>query len=163
MPIDNLSAQHFTLAEKQGFLTSLDAMEKQVASKLKNLTPDERSRYGSINEQNKLFVNKVKDYRATSPSLCSPDIDWAEFQNDMDSRDFLQNAIARLESLLQSIKNNKILHDYDCYQVALTEYEYSKYRLGTKSTGFEVKVNELAQFFTRSKSITPSARTEETE
>jgi hypothetical protein len=163
MPIENLNAQHYTLTEKQGFLSSMDAMEKQVATKFKNLSPEERTRYGSINEQNKLFVNKVKDYRANQPLLCSPDIDWVEFQNDMDSREFLQNAIARLESLLQSIRNNKILHDHDCYQVALTEYEYSKYRLGTKAIGFEVKVNDLAQFFSRTKVVSTPTKIKEIE
>jgi len=37
-----------------------------------NLTPEERQRYGSINEQNKLLVNKVADYHTSQPTLSSP-------------------------------------------------------------------------------------------
>jgi hypothetical protein len=82
--------------------------------------------------------------------VSSPDIDWIEFQSDCDSREFLQSIIIRLESLANSLKNNKILHDYDSYHAALTDYDYSKYKAGTKTAGFEVKVKELAQFFPRS-------------
>ena len=41
------------------------------------------------------------------------------------------------------------MHDYDCYQASLTDYDYSKYKTGTKIAGFENKVNELSQFFNR--------------
>jgi hypothetical protein len=84
--------------------------------------------------------------------MSSPDVDWTEFQNDCDSREFLQNTIMHLEAMTNNLKNNKILHDYDCYHVALTDYDYSKYKSGTKTPGFEVKVKELAQFFPRSSS-----------
>lgn len=84
--------------------------------------------------------------------MSSPDVDWMEFQNDCDSREFLQNTIMRLEAMLNNLKSNKILHDYDCYRVALIDYDYSKYKSGTKTPGFEVKVKELSQFFPRSSS-----------
>ena len=50
---------------------------------------------------------------------------------------------------MKSLNNNKIMHDYDCYQAALTDYDYSKYKVGTKVAGFETKVDELSQFFNR--------------
>ncbi|MEP6931738.1 MAG: hypothetical protein ABI850_17070 [Flavobacterium sp.] len=149
MAIENLNSLHYTAQEKTIVANSLASIETSLAAKFKNLTPEERTKYGSVNEQNKLVINKVKDFRTNQPALSSPDIDWVEFQNDVDSREFLQNTIVRLESLVNSLKNNKILHDYDCYQVALTDYDYSKYKLGTKSPGFQVKVNEMAQFFKR--------------
>ena len=149
MPLENLNGIHYTAAEKTAVGTSLTAIETALAIKFKNLSPDERTKFGSVQEQNKLIINKVKDFRTNQPTLSSPDIDWAEFQNDVDSRDFIQAVIARLESLAQSLNNNKIMHDYDCYQASLTDYDYSKYKLGTKVAGFEIKVNELSQFFNR--------------
>jgi hypothetical protein len=149
MPLENLNGLHYTAAEKTNVGTSLAAIETALAVKFKNLSPEERSRYGSVQEQNKLIINKVKDFRINQPTLSSPDVDWLEFQSDVDSRDFIQATIARLESIAQSLRNNKIMHDYDCYQAALTDYDYSKYKSGTKVAGFEIKVNELSQFFNR--------------
>jgi hypothetical protein len=149
MPLENLNGLHYTAAEKTTVGTSLTAIETALTAKFRNLSPEERSKFGSVQEQNKLIINKVKDFRNNQPTLSSPDIDWTEFQSDVDSRDFIQATIARLESLMKSLNNNKIMHDYDCYQAALTDYDYSKYKVGTKVAGFETKVDELSQFFNR--------------
>lgn len=69
-----------------GFITSLEA---ELAGKLVALTEDERVKYGSINEQNKLLVNKTRDYRANNPAMSSPDVDWDEFESDFQARAFL--------------------------------------------------------------------------
>lgn len=149
MPFENLNAVHFTAAEKTATATNLDALENVLNAKLRNLSPEERQKYGSINEQNKLIVNKVKDYRNSQPAMSSPDVDWEEFDNDFESRAFLQNTINRLQNMINGLSNNKILHDFDNYQAALTDYDFSKYKNATKAAGYETKVNELAQFFNR--------------
>ena len=94
------------------------------------------------------------DYRNNQPNLSSADVDWIEFQADFDSRAFIQATIARLQSLIDGLNNNKILHDYDNYQAALTDYSYSQYKASTKVAGFETKVNEMAQFFSRTGTTT---------
>ena len=149
MPFENLINIHYTEAEKTAVTASLTSLETALTAKLRNLSPEERKKYGSINEQNKLIVNKARDYRNSQPSLSSPDVDWAEFQNDFDSREFIQGVMSRLQAMLEGLDNNKILHDYDNYQASLTDYGYSQYKAGTKSAGFENKVNELSQFFNR--------------
>jgi len=155
MPFDNLINNHFTAAEKTAATTALAALETALTSKFRNLSPEERKKYGSINEQNKLIVNKVHDYRTNQPALSSADVDWVEFQNDYDSREFIQATIARLQSLIDGLDNNKILHDFDNYQASLTDYGYSQYKAGTKTAGFETKVSELSQFFSRTGTATP--------
>lgn len=60
----------------------------------------------------------------------------------------------RLQNILDSLDNNKILHDFDNYQAALTDYSYSQYKAGTKAAGYENKVNEIGQFFSRSNTST---------
>ena len=54
---------------------------------------------GSISEQNKLFVNKVNDYAANQPALKSPDVDWDEFTNNVNSRNVSEGFIVRLGNL----------------------------------------------------------------
>lgn len=147
MPFTNFDSRHFTEAEKTAVRNALQTLSTAVTPKLANLTPDERKQYGSINEQNKLIVNKVKDYRDTQPLLSSPDVDWNEFQNDFGTRAFLQTTIQQLQSLIDGLNNAKILHDWDNYQASLTDYDYAKYKFSTNAVGYETKVNELRQFF----------------
>src|SRR5258705_6245969 len=137
MPFENLNNNHYLPTEKTAVNTNLAALEASLSPRIKNLNAEERQKYGSINEQNKLIVNKVKDYRSSQPNLSSPDVDWVEFQSDFDSRDFLQATILRLQNLIDGLNNNKILHDFDNYQAALTDYDYSKYKAATKVPGFE--------------------------
>lgn len=114
------------------------------------LTPDERSSYGSVNEQNKLLVNKVWDYRQSSPNLSLPDLDWTEFEMDYESRILMETIQNRLGALQERVKNTKILHDFDNYQSALDDYGYTVYKAGSQTPGYETKMNELKQFFARS-------------
>jgi protein tyrosine/serine phosphatase len=147
MPFTNLDNRHFNAAEKLAVKTALTALESAVTTKLANLTAEERQKYGSVNEQNKLVINKVKDYHDAQPALSSPDIDWVEFNNDYDSRAFIQTTLQQLQGLLIGLENAKILHDYDNFTAALTDYDYAKYKASTQANGFQPKVDELAQFF----------------
>ncbi|TAH03860.1 MAG: hypothetical protein EAZ15_01525, partial [Sphingobacteriales bacterium] len=64
-----------------------------------NLTNEERQRYGSINEQNKLLVNKINDYRQSHPQLNSPQVDWTEFQADLNVRIALNSILSKLATI----------------------------------------------------------------
>ena len=147
MPFENLNSVHYTAAEKTAVNTAVTSLETALSTKLANLSPEERQQYGSVNEQNKLIINKVKDYRDSQPNLSSPDVDWIEFANDFDTRAFLQTTIQRLQSLMDGMNNAKILHDWDNYQASLNDYDYAKYKASTNATGYQVKVSEVGQFF----------------
>ena len=162
MPFENLSTVHYTTAQKTATLEAITALEAALAANFKNLTAEERKKYGSINEQNKLIVNKALAYRTNQPNLSSADVDWEEFQKDFDSRTFIEATITRLQAVLEGLNNNKILHDFDNYQAALTDYGYSQYKAGTKAAGFETKVTEMAQFFNRTGTTTTPKISEDT-
>ena len=147
MSFTNFDSRHFDDAEKVAVNTALASLELAVSEKLANLSAAERQQYGSVNEQNKLIINKVKGFNDAQSSLSSPDVDWREFNNDFDTREFLQTAILRLQSLIDGLGNAKILHDYDNYQASLTDYDFAKYKASTNAVGFQTKVAEIAQFF----------------
>jgi hypothetical protein len=159
MAITNLNNTHLTAAQVTAATTALTALETELAVVNVNLSGEERQRYGSINEQNKLMVNKTMDYHNTQPALQTPHVDWAEYTKDFASRNNLEGMIARLESLIVRLNNAKILHDYDNYQAALADYAYANFMAGTASPGYEIKVNEMKQFFTRT--TAPKTATEE--
>jgi hypothetical protein len=150
MPFSNLISTHYTADEKNAVNTALATIETALSSKFVNLSPEERQKYGSVSEQNKLIVNKVRDYQASQPELSSDDVDWVEFEKDYQSREFLEATIAKLENLMGKLGNNKILHDFDNFQSSLTDYGFSQYKLGTNKPGFEKKTSELSHFFARS-------------
>lgn len=147
MPFTNLENRHFTAAEKTTINGLLSQLETAFATKTANLTPEERRKYGSINEQNKLVVNKIKDFRDNQPALSSSDVDWIEFAADFDDRAYKQAILTRFATLADGLTNSKILQDYDNYQAALTDYEYAKYKASANAQGFSQKVAEIAQFF----------------
>jgi hypothetical protein len=149
MAITNLNNTHLTVAQVTAATSAITALETELAVINVNLSAEERRRYGSINEQNKLMVNKTMDYHNTQPALETPHVDWAEFTKDFTSRSNLEGMIARLESLTIRLKNAKILHDYDNYQAALADYAYTNFMAGTATPGYETKVNEMKQFFNR--------------
>lgn len=136
-------------AEREQLFNLISQIEEILNGKLVALTEEERKYYGSINEKNKLLVNKVRDYRLNSPSLSSPDIDWDEFESDFQARAFYEGFLLRLKSISYQIESSKILHDYDNYQDALREYNYTQYKRDIQESGYSEKVADLRQFFNR--------------
>lgn len=149
MALTNLNNNHLAAANVTAAKTALTQLETALASINTTLTAEDRQKYGSINEQNKLFVNKVYDYNQNQSSLSTTQVVWTEFNNDYTSRLNMEQLINRLESLTTKLKNAKILHDYDNFQAALVDYAYTNFMAGTGATGFETKQTELKQFFSK--------------
>ncbi|WP_321321089.1 hypothetical protein [Labilibaculum sp.] len=151
--LKNLISTHLSAEQVEAVNTALATLETALAAKVSNLSGDERRKYGSISEQNKLFVNKVNDYATGQAALRSPDVDWDEFTKDFNSRTVSEGTIARLQNLLTGISNSKTLHDYDNYQAALDDYAYTNYKTGTSASGYEAKQKELKQFFSHIRKV----------
>ena len=147
MPINNLGKKHITAAQITDFDKALADLLAITTTITTNLMDEERSRFGSINEKNKLFVNGVLDYATTQPDLKSPDVDWTEFQADYDDRKFADTRADKIENLLRMLTDFKIVHDYDNYQDSLTDYDYTKYKASTSAPGYTEKQAYLRQFF----------------
>ncbi|WP_282079666.1 hypothetical protein [Aquimarina algiphila] len=157
----NIIQDQLSQEEKDQAESLVHQLETIFTDKLSALTEKERGSYKAINETNKLFVNKIWDYRRNSNALSSPDVDWDEFEKDYKARVFTENLLGRLESLAYRLESTKILHDYDNYQDALNDYSYSQYSKGAGKPGFTEKVAELKQFFNRSKNVSKTSETEE--
>lgn len=151
MPLNDLVQLHFTAAEIATVDAALTQLENVLAAKCRNLTPDERVQYGSVNEQHKLLVNKVRDYRLTQPNMSSPDVNWTEYEADYQDRFFLETRMQRAYTLIEMMGDTKILHDYDNYQNALMDHRYTRYKAETEAGGgYSTKYQELKQFFPNS-------------
>ena len=151
----NIIQSRYTEADVTKIDNIITQLENENAGKTETLDADERSRYGSINEQNKLVVNKAWQYRQSQPALSAPNVDWVEFEKDFKARNFLENWINRLNALVHSLESTKIKHDYDNFQDALKDYGYSQYQKGAGEDGYDVKVEEYKTFFTKSPKPNP--------
>jgi hypothetical protein len=146
----NIIESQLSEADRRAITDSINSLETALAGKTGTLDAAERTRYGSINEQNKLVVNKAWEYRQSQPALSSPGVDWTGFESDFEARTFLENSINRLKAIVHSLESTKIMHDYDNFQDALKDYGYSQYQHGAGEDGYSAKVEDFKQFFTRS-------------
>jgi hypothetical protein len=144
-----------TAADRTTIQSLIADLETAFSGKTATIDDSERSRYGSVNEQNKLVVNKARDYRTNQPAMSSPDVDWTEFESDYQARTFLENCISRLKALTYALESTKIMHDYDNFQDALRDYSYAQYKHGAGEEGYAAKVNEFKQFFAKSGKTKP--------
>lgn len=150
--MNNVISTHLSDADRKKVDELITQLETLLEGKLAALTEAQRQQYGVINEQNKLLVNKVYDYAQHSPQLRAPEVDWDEFMRDYQSRQFIESRKDRLSRLVFQLESTKILHDYDNYHDALTDYSYAQYKKGAGGSGYTEKVSDLRQFFPRNTS-----------
>jgi hypothetical protein len=149
MPLKDLIQNQLSLADVDSINKAIDTIQSITTGKMVNLTPDERQKYGSINEQNKLLVNKVNNVHNSHPHFDSVKVDWAEFTADFAIRSTLEKLISRLQTLTEQLDDTKILHDNDNYQQALSQYSYISFLADQNEPGITTVKEDIAQFFNR--------------
>lgn len=149
MPFTNLNNKHLTEVEQAAISEAINSLRALLQPIAVNLTPEERQRYGSINELNKGIVNKAKSFNDTQPALSSPDVDWTEFTNDYNMRSFIENTLQSLYGVVKDLESSKILFDFDNYNAANADYAYTMYKLKSGEVGYQTKYDEMKQFYSR--------------
>lgn len=149
MPLHNLIQSALTPEDREQVDVHLLAIEAIMRDKLVGLTPEDRQRYGAINEQNKLFVNKVYDQMKASPQHLANEIDWKEYEQDYEARHFLETRANRLASLVYQMESTKMLHDRDNFDAALGQYDYLDFRKKRGIAGAAELHAELQPFFAK--------------
>jgi hypothetical protein len=130
-------------------INQLQVTINYLTSFSQNLTSEERQKYGSINEQNKLLVGKVRDYQQQQANLASPDVDWVKFNQHWASRSGFAQLEALCNSILELCSDARILHDFSLYQNSLVDYDYTKYKANSTQGGgaYTTKMEDIKQFF----------------
>lgn len=153
----NIIQSKFTATDVTEIDSDISALKARFKGKTEILSAEERLRYGSVNEQNKLVVNKTRDFQQSNPELGAPNIDWDEFEADYQARIFIERWINAFQSMINDLKSTKIKHDYDNLQDSLNDYGYAQYQHGAGEDGYSAKVAEYKQFFTKSGKNNPPA------
>ncbi len=152
MPISNLNNDHFSQAEMDSINKAWTDILAVLNGKSRNLTPEERQKFGSVSEENKLVVQKTLEYHSNQPHLDCPDVDYAETILDWADRSYIAGFIAKMAEAGNICNNIRITHDYDAYKAAQTDYKFTKYKMTTApGAGWESKYDELLPFFKTNK------------
>ncbi|WP_392420481.1 hypothetical protein ACF3OE_04010 [Capnocytophaga canis] len=143
----NLASVVFTAEELQKLDEALQNIENVLKGKTFNLTPDERRQYGSIAEQNKLFVNKCKELMEQYPQFVPSFLDKEEFDRDYQARQQIETRLIRLKTITEQLSDTKVLLDNDNYFNSITFYRNVKFLSGQNVPGIKTLYEQLKQFF----------------
>ena len=135
MPFTNFDNRHFATTEKTAVNNAVTAIETALATKLANLTAEERQQYGSVNEQNKLFVNKAKEFMEQYPQHIPAFLNKDEFDKDYSARTQIEQRLNRMANLTEQLRDTKILLDHDNWFNALSFYRNIKFLSGENAPG----------------------------
>ncbi|WP_137905233.1 hypothetical protein [Chryseobacterium sp. 2VB] len=155
MALDNLISLSFTTEELTKLDQALQTIDTVLSGKTINLTPEERQQYGSIAEQNKLFVNKAKIYMEQYPQYVPNFLDKVEFDKDYLGREQVEQRLQIMSSLTEQLSDTKVLLDHDNYHNAITFYRNMKFLSGENVPGTNTIYEDLKQFFVTTTPSTP--------
>ncbi len=147
MSFENLAQVQFSEEELTRIDKALTDLEAVLSGKMLKLSAEERRQYGSIAEQNKLFVNKSKELMEQYPQYVPTFLDKAEFDRDFQARVILEGRLLRLQHLTEQLTDTKVLLDHDNYSNALTFYRNIKFLNGENIPGIKALYESLKQFF----------------
>ncbi len=147
----NLISITFTSEELQQLDSAIQQIEQIISGKTSNLSQEERKQFGRIAEQNKLFVNKAKDYMEEYPQHVPSFLDKVEFDRDYEARKVIESRLIRLEGITEQLSDTKILLDNDNYSNALTFYRNIRFLSKENVPGTTSIAQDLSQFFNRTK------------
>jgi len=134
--------------------TALRTLEESAKDVVVDLTAKQRQKFGSVNEDNKKFINKAKAIYENKPDLFKgkeTELGLDTFSEDHKRREDLEDVIIDIESLKLGLRSAKILFDKSNLDTAYAIYKYITLMLELNIPGYEKYYLELAQFFTKSK------------
>ncbi|AXT52850.1 hypothetical protein D1818_19220 [Aquimarina sp. BL5] len=159
MALENLISISFTEEELTTLDGHLDGIKQILTGKTINLTADQRRQYGRIANQNKLVVDKSKNYMEQHPDWMPRFLDKEEFDKDYLARIQVESRAQMLENLSQQLIDTKTLLDHDNYNNALSFYRMVRYLAGENEPGAKTVYNDMKVLF--NKTTTTTSSTEE--
>lgn len=147
----NVIVDLLTEEEKTTISKALKDIKAIVDVKLPDLNADKRRYYGSINEQNKLFVNKAREIKTLNPQLIPVEVDWVEYEKDYNARMFYESVLLMATGIVGRLESAKMMHDYDNYNDSLVLYRYLDFKRRSDTPGAEASYNALKDFFVRAR------------
>ncbi|WP_378177860.1 hypothetical protein [Aquimarina sp. SS2-1] len=150
MALENLISVNFTEEELTQLDQHLAGIKQILTGKTVNLTADQRIQYGRIANQNKLVVDKSKNYMEQHPEWVPRFLDKEEFDKDYLARTQVESRAQMLENLSQQLIDTKTLLDHDNYTNALSFYRMVRYLAGENEPGAKTVYQDMKALFNKS-------------
>ena len=150
MALENLISVSFTEEELAQLDQHLLGIRQILTGKTVNLTPDQRRQYGRIANQNKLIVDKAKNYMEQHPDWIPRFVDKAEFDRDYTARQQVESRVQLLENLATQLIDTKTLLDHDNYNNALSFYRMLRFLAGENEPGAKSVYEDMKVLFSKS-------------
>ena len=147
MAIDNMISVDFSDQELNKIENALNEVLQVLSGKVVNLTPEERTQYGSIGDKNKIFVDKCKAYMEQDPTTVPNTLDKREFDKDYKARQQMEEPLKKLSRITEMLMDTKILLDFDNYNGSLSYYRYVKFLATQNTPGITSIYADLSQHF----------------
>lgn len=157
MKTNDLIKVVYTPEELEDCNTGVTAIETFANKHVPNLSGEDRQNLGSINETNKLFVNKTKTLMEQNPSMVPVFINQEEYHRDLTAREEIEKLILKLDTIKRNLSDTKILLDNDNYHDALAFYCSVRYLANEHQSGAIAVYEELKQYFPTKKKEKDSA------
>ncbi|MBG6129959.1 hypothetical protein IWQ47_001958 [Aquimarina sp. EL_43] len=149
MALENLISVTFTEDELNKLTQGIHTIKEVLLGKTVNLTPEQRAQYGRIANQNKLIVDKAKNYMEQHPTWIPNFLDKEEFDRDYTTRKQIESHVQQLEYLAQQLLDTKTLLDHDNYSNALSFYRMMRYLAGENEPGAKPVYEDMKVLFKR--------------
>jgi len=149
MALENLISISFTEEELTLLDGHLAGIRQLLQGKTVNLTSDQRRQYGRIANQNKLIVDKAKNYMEQHPDWVPRFLDKDEFDRDYISRQQIENRVQLLENLSTQLIDTKTLLDHDNYNNALSFYRMIRFLARENEPGAKPVYEDMRVLFNR--------------
>lgn len=152
--MQNLASLNFTDAQLTAIDQTISQLEDQLAG-LITLPAGSKKRSAKLGDKSESFCRQSLQTLAENPKILPPQIDVADAQRDMLTRDQLRPRLMRLECLLQRGNDTSFALGADAYNVAIQGYKLLKV-IG-RSAGLDPVRRELGNRFAKSRRASPAA------
>ncbi|WP_438710169.1 hypothetical protein ACSTS3_13630 [Aquimarina muelleri] len=149
MALENLISLTLTPEEVKKLSKGIKDIQEVLQGKTVNLTPEQRGQYGRIANQNKLIVDKAKNYMEQHPNWIPRFLDKEEFDRDYSTRQQLETHVQQLENLAQQLVDTKTLLDHDNYTNALSFYRMMRFLAGENEPGAKTVYQDMKVLFNK--------------
>lgn len=149
MALENLISISFTTEELTELDSHLQGIQTILLGKTVNLTAEQRQQYGRIANQNKLIVDKAKNYMEQHPNWIPSFLDKAEFDKDYITRQQIESRVQLLENLSQQLVDTKTLLDHDNYTNTLSFYRMMRFLAGENEPGAKTVYEDMKVLFAK--------------
>lgn len=141
----------FSTAETKTLLALIDQINNLLKGKVRNISAEERRKYGSIGDGNTLFVDKCYTYMQSKSDTIPPSLDKKKFETAYLDRKIFRQALDELKMIAEKMEDTKILLDYANYNDCLSYYRYVRFLSQENHPGINTIHDNLKKHFARGK------------